>query len=66
MIQEKKLDTIFKFICEPSRTITVNSLGHALQRFKVNFEIKDIVDMLKLHSSLTNSPTQNEEVEEDS
>jgi hypothetical protein len=36
--------------------ITVNSLGHALQKFKVNFEVKDIVDMLKLHLIMAGSP----------
>jgi hypothetical protein len=49
MVFEKKIDTIFKFICEPNRMITVNSLGHSLQRYKVNFEVKDVVDMIKLY-----------------
>jgi len=52
--EEKHIDNIFKHLCEPDGKITVNSLGHALQKYKINFEVRDVVEMIELYYQANN------------
>lgn len=49
LIKEHQVNLLFKHLCNPEGKLTANTLGHALQKHKIEFTLKDVSDMLRLY-----------------
>lgn len=47
-MEEARIKAIFKEICNSDGVITVDSLGHSLQKHHIEFDLRDISEMIGL------------------
>jgi hypothetical protein len=48
-VKKLKIETIFRKLCTPEGVITIHSLGHALSKYKIDFDIPELVGMMELY-----------------
>ena len=48
LLEEARVKNIFKELCSPDGFITVDSLGHSLQKYHIDFNLRKVADMIGL------------------
>ena len=48
LLQESRIKNNFKELCNPDGEITIDTLGHTMQKYKIKFNLRDLADMLTL------------------
>lgn len=56
LVEENRVKAIFKQICNSDGVITVDSLGHSLQKYHIDFDLRDISEMIALRWMLKEEP----------
>ena len=48
LLEESRIRNNFKELCNPDGDITIDSLGHTMQKYKIDFKLRDLADMINL------------------
>ncbi len=47
-LDSARIKNVFKEICDPDGYVTVDSLGHTLQKYHIDFNLRDLSEMISL------------------